>query len=303
MALVTPSLIKALFAGFVKLFQDAQSEAPSHWQKIATEVPSTTKSNTYGWLGKFPKFREWIGDRVFNDMKAHGYSITNKDWEASVAVERTDIEDDEIGIYAPIFQEAGRASKAQPDELVFGALKNGISVACFDGQFFFDTDHPVYANADGTGAVTTVSNSDVDLTARPDNPVWYLMCTNRAIKPIIFQNRKKPVLTSMTALTDEVVFVSNKFRFGADSRNNVGYGFWQMAYASNQPLDKANFAKAKAALESFKADGGQPLGIEATLLVVPPLLESAGRKLVVKDENGGNEWAGSVELLKSPWLA
>ena len=76
-----------------------------------------------------------------------------------------------------------------------------------------------------------------------------------------------------------------------------------MAYASNQPLTKENFAAAKAALESFTADGGNPLGIEATLLVVPPLLESAGRKLVIKDENGGNEWAGSVELLKTPWLA
>jgi len=303
MALVTSPLIQALFTGFKKLFQDAQDVAPSHWQKIATEVSSTTKSNTYGWLGKFPKFREWIGDRVFNSMKAFGYSIVNKDWETSVAVARNDIEDDEIGIYTPLFQEAGRAAKVQPDELVFGALKKGTSELCYDGQFFFDADHPVYANADGTGAVTTVSNSDVDLTARPDNPIWFLMDTSRAIKPIIFQNRKKPVLTAMTSLTDEAVFVSKEFRFGVDSRNNVGYGFWQMAYASNQPLDKDNFAKAKAALESFKADGGQPLGIEATLLVVPPLLESAGRKLVVKDENGGNEWAGSVELLKTPWLA
>lgn len=303
MALVTNQLVQALFVSFKKLFQDAQEATPTHWEKIATEVPSTTKSNTYGWLGQFPTFREWIGDRVLKSMKEFGYSIINKDWETSVVVKRTDIEDDEIGIYNPMFKEAGRASKVQPDIMVFKALKDGRATLCYDGQNFFDTDHPVYANVDGTGAVTEVSNMDVDLTARPNNKIWYLLCTNRAVKPIIFQSRKKPVITPMTALTDEAVFTSNVFRFGVDSRCNVGYGFWQMAYASNQPLTKASFAAAKAALESFTADGGNPLGIEATLLVVPPTLEGEARKLLVKDENGGNEWAGACEMLKTPWLS
>ena len=303
MALVTNALIQALMVGFKKLFQDAQEATPSHWDKVATRVPSTTKSNTYGWLGQFPEMREWIGDRVLKSIKEFGYSIINKDWESTVDVKRTDIEDDEVGVYTPLFQEAGRAAKVKPDQLVFKALKDGRATLCYDGQNFFDTDHPVYANSDGTGAVTNVANMDVDLVARPNNRIWYLLCTNRAIKPIIFQDRKAPVFTAMTALTDEVVFTSNKFRFGVDSRCNVGYGFWQMAFASNQPLTKENFAAAKAALESFTADGGNPLGIEATLLVVPPTLEGAGRELLVKDANGGNEWAGSAELLKTAWIA
>ncbi len=303
MAIFTPSLIQALFVGFKNSFQGAFDGAPTAWQKIATEVSSTTKSNTYGWLGKFPEFREWIGDRVFNSIKAFGYSIINKHWETSVSVDRDDIEDDNIGIYTPLFQEAGRAGKVQPDKLVFKALKDGRTTLCYDGQNFFDTDHPVYPNADGSGVEVSVANMDVDLAARPNNPVWYLLDTTRAIKPIIFQNRKTPVLTAMTSLTDEAVFVSNVFRFGVDSRNNVGYGFWQMGYASNQPLTPDNYAAAKAALESFKADGGEPLGITATLLVVPPVLEGPARKILVKDENGGNEWSGSAELLMSPYLA
>jgi phage major head subunit gpT-like protein len=302
MALVTNALVQALFVGFKKLFQDAQAETPTHWQKIATEVPSTTKSNTYGWLGQFPEFREWIGDRVLKSIKEFGYSILNKDWETTVDVKRTDIEDDEIGIYNPLFQEAGRASTVQPDKLVFKALKDGRTTLCYDGQNFFDTDHPVYANVDGTGAVTSVANMDVDLVGRPNEKIWYLLATKRAIKPIIFQSRKKPVFTAMTSLTDEAVFTSNKFRFGVDSRCNVGYGFWQMAFASNQPLTAASYAAARAALGSFTADGGNPLGLEADLLVVPPALEGAARKLLVKDENGGNEWAGSAELLTTPWL-
>ena len=301
--LLSAAIIKALFVGFRSDFQSALTNTPTSWQSVATEVPSSTASNTYGWLGQFPQFREWIGDRVLKDMAAHGYSIINKDWESSVEVRRTDIEDDNVGVYKTLFQEMGRAAKAQPDELVFGLIKAGRTTLCYDGQNFFDTDHPVYPNVDGTGAAVLVSNSDVDLAARPNNPIWYLLDTSRAIKPVLFQNRKSPVLTGMTDLNDEAVFMRNSFRFGADSRNNVGFGFWQFAYASNQPLTAANYAAARAAMKSFKADGGRPLGITPNTLVVPPQLEAAARKLLIKDENGGNEWAGSATLVESSWLS
>jgi phage major head subunit gpT-like protein len=39
------------------------------YQKLATTIQSNTQSNTYGWLGDFPRLREWVGDRVVNDMK------------------------------------------------------------------------------------------------------------------------------------------------------------------------------------------------------------------------------------------
>ena len=109
MAMITPALLQSLFTGFKKNFEDAKSEAPAQYTKIATVIKSTTKSNTYGWLGKFPSLRKWVGDRVIESMKAHGYQIVNEDFEATVAVDRNDIEDDELGIYAPLFQEMGLA--------------------------------------------------------------------------------------------------------------------------------------------------------------------------------------------------
>lgn len=301
--ILSAAIVKALFVGYRREFQQALTDTPTDWQQIASEVPSTTASNSYAWLGQFPSFREWVGDRVLKDISASGYSIANKDWESSVSVKRTDIEDDQVGVYMPLFSEMGRAAKAQPDELVFSLLKDGLNQLCYDGQNFFDSEHPVYANHDGTGAVTSVANHDVDLVARPDNPIWYLLDTSRAIKPLLFQNRKAPVITALTRIDDESVFTSNVFRFGVDSRNNVGFGFWQMAYASNQPLTAANYQAARAAMKNLTADGGRPLGIKPNTLVVPPDLEGAARKLLVKDENGGNEWAGSATLVESSWLA
>ena len=181
------------------------------------------------------------------------------------------------------------------DQLVFGLLKNAHATPCYDGQNFFDEEHPVYENTDGTGAVTSVSNMDVP--AADPGPAWFLLDTTRAIKPLIFQERTKPEITSKTDPNNsDHVFNHDAYVHGVRYRCNAGFGFWQMAYASQQPLTGDNYGKARAAMQGFTADGGRPMKIKPTLLVVPPQLEAQARKLLVKDENGGNEWAGTAEL-------
>ena len=62
---------------------------------------------------------------------------------------------------------------------------------------------------------------------------WFLLCTSRPLKPLIFQERKKPKFVSKTNETDDNVFMSKQFLYGVDARGNAGYGFWQMAYGSD----------------------------------------------------------------------
>ena len=62
---------------------------------------------------------------------------------------------------------------------------------------------------------------------------WYLLCTQRPIKPIIFQRRQPPKFVSLTNETDENVFMRKQYLYGVDERCNVGYGFWQMGYGSD----------------------------------------------------------------------
>jgi phage major head subunit gpT-like protein len=301
MAIITPSLLLSLRTGLVKIFQDTMKDTPTDWQRIATLVPSSTASNTYGWLGEFPGLREWIGDRVIKDMKAQGYVITNRLFEGTVGVKRTDIEDDNLGIYTPMTQEQGRAAKVHPDELVFDVLKAGHTSECYDGQNFFDTDHPVYPNVDGTGTAQTVSN----VTAG-SGEAWYLLDTSRPLKPIIFQERLKPELQALMSMDDERVFMSDLFRFGIRARGAAGFGFWQMAHKSQAALDGASFAAARTSLEMMKADGGRPLGLKPTLLVVPPTLRSQAEALILadkKDGGGTNTNYKAVELLVTPWVA
>lgn len=301
--IITPQAITNLFTGLKKHFQDGQSQAKPQYTKVATVVPSTTKSNTYGWLGKFPGLKKWIGDRDLKNMKAHSYSVTNEKFESSVVVSKDDIEDDEIGIYAPLAQEAGRASEVHPDELVFPLLKNGFVDTCYDGQPFFDDEHPVRENADGTGAVVATTNMLVD--GAYTGEAWYLLDTTRAIKPLIFQQRKKPEFKQMTDSKDEAVFMRDEFRFGVDCRDNAGFGFWQMAFGAKADLTYDNLWAAYTAMRSFKADGGRPLGIRPVVLVVPVSLEQKAIRLIDREklDNGeSNELYKKFEIVVPDYL-
>ncbi len=278
MAVISNANLSVLNTGFKKLFQDGLTSLESQYQQIATTVPSSTASNTYGWLGEMPGMREWVGERTIKNVSSHDYAIKNELWEDTIGVKRTDIEDDNIGIYTPLFTALGQAAGRHPDDLVFGALKNGDKHNCYDGQFFFDTDHPIYANHDGTGDVTTVSNFDDG-----DGAGWYLLDVKQSLKPLIFQVRKKVEMTAMTKLDDESVFMRDEFRWGARARHNVGYGFWQMAHKSKLPLTAENLNNAIAKMQERKADGGRLLNINPTLLIVPPSLRAKALELVKAD--------------------
>jgi len=301
MAIITPALLSGLRTGFSKAFQDALTNTPTDWEKVATRVPSSSASNTYAWLGQFPTLREWVGDRVLKDMAAQAYQVQNKLYEGTVAVKRTDIEDDNVGVYTPLFAEMGRAAKAHADQLVFGLLAAGETTTCYDGQNFFDTDHPVYPNVDGTGTATLVSNLQAGT-----GPAWYLLDTSRALKPLIFQERTTPELDALTSTQDEMVFMSDTYRYGVRYRCNAGFGFWQLAYKSNAALDAGNFNAAMAAMMQAKADGGRPLGVKPTTLVVPPSLRADAMALIEAQLTTGgvsNPNYKAVEVIVSPWLA
>ncbi len=309
MAIVTNSLLQGLRTGFRSEFQRVFGETPSDWQKIATLVTSGTASNTYGWLGQFPALIEWLGERTLKSIKEHGYAITNRLFESTVEIPRTAIEDDELGVYTPLFSEMGRSAKVFPDELSFGLLKAGASSLCFDGQNFFDTDHPVFPDVDGTGTPTTVSNYDAGTPpeeGEPESPAWYLLDVSRALKPIIFQERTKPELQALTSPEDEAVFMSDQYRYGVRYRCNAGFGFWQLAYCSKAPLTAANFNAAYDAMCAQTADGGRPLGIKPNLLVVPPNLRVQGLEIVKVERTASgadNINAGLVDCLITPWVA
>lgn len=282
-----------LYTAFSAVFNAAYQETPTWHEQVAMTVPASTRIMDYKFLLDFPMVREWIGDRQISSLEPQAYQIESKDWEATIEVDRNDIEDDQLGLYNPIVAALAQEAKRHPDRLVADLMLGGFTITCYDGQFFFDTDHPV-----GSGTASNFRSG----TASP----WFLLDTSRAIKPFIFQLRRGVQLVRMDGQDDEQVFMRKKYRYGVDYRGAAAYGLWQMAFASKETLNSTNYAAARAAMRSLANAEGRALGIRPNLMVVGPSLEAQAREIlhaqfIIGDPSSGgaktNIWQGTADLL------
>ncbi len=290
--------LNSFFTAVKLLYKQGFDGTKSHYDKIAMTTRSSTREEEYGWLGQFPELREWSGDRHIHGLQAHGFTIKNRKFESTVEVDRDNISDDNYGIYSPMFSEMGRTTRQHPDSLVFDLLKSGFTTKCYDGQNYFDTDHPLDGNPGGNSP--SVSNMQAGSGAP-----WFLLDTSRIVKPLIWQEREGYDFQSLDDIGERDVFMRDKFLYGIRARVNCGFGLWQLAFASKAALTPENFATARAAMMEFRGDRGHLLGVLPNLLIVPPALEAAGRQLLMADTISGssNIWRGSAELLMTHYVA
>lgn len=153
---VTTAALLALNDAFEARYQTAYQAAEPWWNRVATEVPSSTKGNTYGWMLKLPRLRQWVGERVLQNVAAASYNLPNEHFELTVSVNRNDIEDDNLGVYNPTIDMIGQQARLYPDDLLAKLMQEGESTLCWDGQSFFDPDHPVNINDPSMGTYSNL---------------------------------------------------------------------------------------------------------------------------------------------------
>lgn len=297
---LTQAEIDALKTTLVARWNAGLAMSPDDWKKIAKLVKSSGKSNTYEWLSQFPAFREWVGSRLHKVFKETAYTVPNRKFESTVDVQRTDIEDDNLGQYGTLAESAGQSATDLKNDLVFQALLAGFSSTCYDGQYFFDADHPVYPNEDGSGVAVSVSNLQAGVGAP-----WVLLCTKRAAAPIYLQERMAAQFDSVNSAQNSNVFDMDVYSFGGRWRGEAAYGFWQCAFGSKATLSAANFAAAYDAMMAFQGDGGRKLGIVPDTLVVGAANRVAAEAILLKQTlaNGeSNTDYKRVELIVTPWM-
>lgn len=137
MGIINGETLKATSKGFKKVFNEKLIDVKTDYEKIATVVKSNSITTDYAWLGDTPKMRQWVGDRVIKDLKAHSYTITKKRWEATVGMDRDYILYDNLGVMKPKIQQLAEEAKTHYDELVFELLETNNN--CYDGSAFFGT--------------------------------------------------------------------------------------------------------------------------------------------------------------------
>lgn len=144
---------------FVKGLRSEYQEAYDLYQAqdggIAMHVNSTTQTENYAWLGSVPRMRVFDGERKPVQVGMYKYAIDNEEYEASMAIDMKDIDDDQTGKYALLAGQIGESSAMFPDELLYGTLlPGGFTGLAYDGQYFFDTDHSVGASGNQSNLIT-----------------------------------------------------------------------------------------------------------------------------------------------------
>jgi phage major head subunit gpT-like protein len=204
-------------------YQSALNSTPSWHTQIASVMTSASRQVVYAWMDRIPILREWLGERVVNAAATHSRTVTNKPFELTLDLDKFDIEDDQLGLFAFGVMSMGQQASKWPDQQIARWMRSEAStVNGFDGVPQFSTAHPILGGdvvgsaAGGFGGVTGIPATQSNLALS-------------------------------TALTYD------------------------------------NYGTARAAMQSFRGADGQPLGVNPTLLVVPPQLEPTAKMIVEND--------------------
>lgn len=108
---------------------------------VSNMFDSDQSSETYAFLGQSPTFREWIGGRNAKGLRSSSFAITNKHYEATLEVAVKDVRRDKTSQINARVDEFADRSATHWASLLSTLLLNGTSTACYDDQFYFDTDH------------------------------------------------------------------------------------------------------------------------------------------------------------------
>lgn len=291
---------RLLSAGLKTNFDMGFKEPTTIYQSITTEIPSNKEGESYGWLGETNGLKEWKDERVPHALLENGFSLKNKDYEDTIAVDRNALDDEQYGQIKLRVRNMGTVAKQSYDEILAEVIEeNGI---CYDGQNFFDTDHEegesgVQSNVDNAlpfgasslktiitrmkgfkmsngkkakvrpshlmvpstlaweareildpkvvsvttdpgkalmkGVLEFIENSELSDANGADAAYYVLDLKSRAVKPFIFQNRKKITFTALDKSDSTENFMRKKIYYGVEARFAFGYGDWRLAYRAS----------------------------------------------------------------------
>ena len=125
-----------------RFYQRLEQNPGLEWvNALSNYFTSDQESETYKWLGQVPVMREWIGGRQAKGFRENGITIENKHFEATLELLVRELRRDKTGQVMVRVDELADRTNAHWAKLLSELIINAESTVCYDGQYFFDTDH------------------------------------------------------------------------------------------------------------------------------------------------------------------
>lgn len=129
--------------GVIGSFYHALSVASgASWvDQVSNYFQSNQLTETYAFLNQVYGLREWVGERMARHLSENSFTIRNKHYEDTLAVGVSTKRRDKSDQVQIRINEMARRSVSWWASALSTLILNAASTTCYDGQYFFDTDH------------------------------------------------------------------------------------------------------------------------------------------------------------------
>lgn len=122
---------------------------------LSMPVDSTGAIEEHNFATQSPRFSEWTGSRTEEALGVDGWTLKNRNYEASVWIDRNDLEDDKLGLYTAQIRQLAQNGVLHKFDLIRDLLNANFVTESYDGVSFFNDSHPLQDSASVNDNLTT----------------------------------------------------------------------------------------------------------------------------------------------------
>jgi phage major head subunit gpT-like protein len=153
MALISTGLLEK---GLRSNFFERLGAVQTYWQDLCTRITSTSDAERYRWLGAMAQMRAWGTGRKATGALTETYNVANQKYEATIEVDRDELDDDQTGQIRQFIGEMADAAAVHKELLIEDLLNHGTTAGyvAYDGITFFNATHSSGASGNQTNLVS-----------------------------------------------------------------------------------------------------------------------------------------------------
>jgi phage major head subunit gpT-like protein len=171
-----------------RFYQTLESGNDAFIDSVAFPVQSDQASETYAWLGQTPMMSEWLGNRKKNSIRTVEYAVKNTEYDTGLEIDERDLRRDKTGQIMIRIDELAAKTNRFRGKLLIEKMIAGEAATCYDGQYFFDTDHSEGASGSQSNDIS-VDVSELPVTNKGSttapSPSQLQHCVGMAIQAIL----------------------------------------------------------------------------------------------------------------------
>jgi hypothetical protein len=120
----------------------AQDDGKTWVDAIATvPLESDQDSEDYNWLGQVPQMSEKRGEKKFSQLRETPWNVKNVEYQTGIKIPGKHVLYDKTDQVRMRVNELAARGQAHWVSLIAPLIIAGESAVCYDGQYYYDTDH------------------------------------------------------------------------------------------------------------------------------------------------------------------